>query len=94
MEDPVLKSARREALVIAVVAVVAAIYSVGYCVVFGYNRAGEPIRFVCGFPSWVFWGIVVPWLVCIGFAAWFSLAFMTDEALGEDDPRGEDRRDG
>jgi hypothetical protein len=93
MEDSAWKTARREAIVIAVVAVLATVYSVGYCYAFGYDRAGEPIRFVLGFPAWVFWGIVVPWLGCVGFAAWFSLAFMSDEPLGDDTNTHEDQRD-
>jgi hypothetical protein len=93
MKDPVWKSARREALVIAAVALLATLYSLGYCYAFGYARAGEPIRFVLGFPAWVFWGIVAPWLGCVGFAAWFSLAFMTDEDLGSDSQASEDPHD-
>jgi hypothetical protein len=65
----------------------------GYCYTFGYDSAGEPIRFVLGFPAWVFWGIVVPWLGCVAFAAWFSLVFMTDETLGDDINSPEGPRD-
>ena len=57
-EDPLIRNARREALAVALVAVLATAYSVGYCTLFGYGRAGEPVRFVLGFPAWVFWGIV------------------------------------
>jgi hypothetical protein len=45
--------------------------------------------FGLGIPDWVFWGVVVPWALCIGFSAWFCFVYMTDdpEALdqGEDD---------
>ena len=49
---------------------------------FGDGRAGEPIHFVLGFPSWVFWGIVAPWGGCVLIAGWFSWRFMSEEELG------------
>jgi hypothetical protein len=82
-EDPLVRDARREAAVVALVAASATVYSVGYCALFGYGRAGEPIRFVLGFPSWVFWGIVFPWGVCVLTCGWFSSRFMSDGELGE-----------
>jgi hypothetical protein len=81
-EDPLIRNARREALAIALIAVLATTYSVGYCTLYGYGRAGEPVRFVLGFPAWVFWGIVAPWGVCVGIAGWFSWWFMSDDDLG------------
>jgi hypothetical protein len=81
-EDPLIRHARREALAIALVAVLATTCSVGYCTLFGYGRAGEPVRFVLGFPAWVFWGIVVPWGVCVVIAGGFSWWFMSDDELG------------
>jgi hypothetical protein len=83
LEDPVVRDARREAAAVAIIAVVATAYSLGYCALFGYGRTGEPITFVLGFPSWVFWGIVAPWGVCTLIAGWFSWRFMRDEDLGE-----------
>jgi hypothetical protein len=35
-------------------------------------------------PSWVFWGIMVPWAACALFTFWFAGFFMTDDDLGED----------
>jgi hypothetical protein len=81
-EDPLVRDSRREAAAVAVIAIAAMAYSVGYCALFGYGRAGEPIHFVLGFPSWVFWGIVAPWGACVLIAGWFSWRFMSDEALG------------
>lgn len=81
-EDPLLRTARHEAKVVAVISLVAAIYTLGYCARFGYARSGAPLRFVLGFPAWVFWGIVVPWCVCVMIAAWLSFWFMTDDDLG------------
>jgi hypothetical protein len=84
-EDPLVRSARREAAAVAVIAVAATAYTVGYCALFGYGRAGEPVRFVLGFPAWVLWGIVAPWGVCVLVCGWFSWRFMRDESLGGDD---------
>jgi hypothetical protein len=89
-DDPVLRSARREALVVFASWLAAMIYTVSYCYLNGYNRAQESLTFVLGFPDWVFWGIVVPWSVCIAFSFWFGATFMRDEDLGEELPEQED----
>lgn len=88
-EDPVLKSSRREALWVLTIWATALVYTVGVCYSTGYGRSIESLRFVCGFPDWVFWGIVVPWTVCVAITAWFALRFMTDDALGDDEPEEE-----
>lgn len=88
-EDPVLKSSRREALWVLAIWAVALVYTVGVCYQMGYGRSVESLRFVYGFPDWVFWGIVVPWIVCVAITAWFALRFMTDDALGDDAPEDE-----
>ena len=64
--DPVLKNARREAIIIGLVWLAATAYCCVYCYLFGYIRAGQPlgpqdVRPILGMPSWVFWGIMVPW---------------------------------
>jgi hypothetical protein len=82
-EDPVLKSSRREAIVVAINFVVAIGYTIGYCSLYAYNARGE-IKFVLGFPEWVFWGVVVPWLACVAFSIVFATFIMRDEDLGED----------
>jgi hypothetical protein len=82
-EDPVVRDCRREAAAVAVIATAATAYSVVYCALFGYSRAGEPIRFVLGFPSWVLWGVVAPWGICTLLSGWFSWRFMSDEELGK-----------
>ena len=88
-EDPVLTSSRREALLVAATFVVALVYSVGYCYVNGYNRAAEDLKFVFGFPDWIFWGVIVPWLACVVFSFYFASRFMRDEDLGQDPPGSE-----
>lgn len=82
-DDSVLRSARREAIVVAFIWIAALGYTVGYCTLFGYNRSIDEMTFVIGFPDWIFWGIVVPWTVCLLVSWWFAYSFMADETLGE-----------
>ncbi|HEX8204218.1 MAG TPA: hypothetical protein VF590_27315 [Isosphaeraceae bacterium] len=87
--DPVLRHARREALIILAAWVAATVYCCGYTYLFGTIRAGHPlgpedVRPILGMPSWVFWGYMVPWAACGLFTAWFAGFFMTDDDLGAD----------
>jgi len=36
-----------------------------------------------GIPDWVFYGLIVPWLVCIAITFWFCLFYFADDDLGE-----------
>ena len=89
-DDPVLRSAKREAVVVFAAWLGAMTYTVTYCYLNGYNRPTESLTFVLGFPDWVFWGIVVPWSVCVVFSFWFGTTFMKDEDLGEELPEQDD----
>lgn len=82
-ELPLLKSARREALIAFAIWLATTIYTVGYCCWYGYGREPESLTFVLGFPDWVFWGIVVPWGLCTILASLFAFFVMTDEDLPE-----------
>jgi len=92
-EDPVLRSARREALLVGIFWLGAFTYTTVYCIVNGYGRTAASLKFVLGFPDWIFWGIVLPWGVCLAFNAWFAFCFVQDEVLEEDEP-GEPAADG
>jgi hypothetical protein len=83
-EDPVVRSARREALFVLVIWLAAMTYTVGYCYLFGYNRKIEDLQFVLGFPDWIFYGVIAPWGVCLLLSWIFSYVLMTDEDLGQD----------
>ena len=89
-DDPVLRSARREAIVVFLTWLAAMIYTVTYCYLNGYNRKVESLKFVFGIPDWVFWGILAPWTVCAVFSFFFGHTFMRDEDLGEELPEQED----
>ena len=87
--DPVLKNARREALVIFAAWLACVVYCCGYCYAFGYDREGhhlgaEDVHPILGMPSWVFWGVMAPWAVCGMFTFWFAGFVMADDDLGID----------
>lgn len=87
--DPVLKNARREAVIIGLAWLASTVYSCGYSYAFGYKRAGwtpgvADIHPIFGVPSWVVWGVIAPWFVCGLFTLWFAGFSMTDDDLGED----------
>jgi Protein of unknown function (DUF997) len=78
-----LRSARREALVVIIIWLAALCYTVTYCYATGYSRSLESLTFVLGFPDWVFWGILTPWCVCFLVSSLVSYLFMTDGDLDE-----------
>ena len=82
-EDPLLRSGRREALAVMATWLAALSYTVTYSYKHGYGRALEDLRFVLGFPDWVFWGILIPWGSCFLVSYLFSHVFMVDGDLGE-----------
>jgi hypothetical protein len=88
--DPVLRSAWPEALVVFALWGTAMVWSVGYCALFAYPAkeklaaAARELTFVFGFPSWVFWGIVLPWVLCAAISFYISRFVMTNEDLGID----------
>jgi len=83
-EDPVVKAARREAAIALGMWLVALVYTVTYCYLNGYGRSVESLSFVLWFPDWVFWGIVVPWGICILLSTVFAFRVMGSESLGEE----------
>ena len=89
-DDPVLRSARREAIVVFLTWLAAMTYTITYCYLNGYNRKAESLKFVLGIPDWVFWGILAPWTVCALFSFYFGATFVRDEDLGEELPEQED----
>ncbi len=94
-EDPLFRSARREALAAATIWFVAMCWSVGYCAKYGYNLQPEQLKFVLGFPDWIFYGVVLPWGLCTLISGVFAFGFMQDADLGETDdappaPEGDD----
>jgi len=83
-EDTVVYRARREASTALAIWLLAMLYTITYCYLYGYGRSVESLTFVWWFPDWVFWGIIVPWGVCIVISTVFALGVMGDESLGEE----------
>lgn len=88
-EDPVLTSAKREALIVAGLWIGAMLYSVLFSWHYGYPTnlteiRPEEIKLVWGIPFWVFWGVVVPWLACSLLSILIAYCLMKDQPLGED----------
>jgi hypothetical protein len=82
--DPLVISARREAIATMLVWLAAVSYTVPYCYIHGYNRDPKSLTFVLGFPDWIFWGLMVPWIVCWAISGWFAFYFIQDEDMGPD----------
>ena len=57
------------------------VWTIGYCHQFGTNRTLDNLTFVFGIPDWVFWGILIPWLICAVLSCLFSQFVMTDAPL-------------
>jgi len=90
------QSARREAAITILVWFVALLWTLGYCYLRGYEHPadswlvtsgwatppGKPVKTVLGVPEWIFYGIVVPWLVCTAFTVLFGLFGIRDDELG------------
>jgi hypothetical protein len=86
----VLHAAWPEALVVFAIWGTAMAWTVGYCALFAYpgrenlDQAARELTYVFGFPSWVFWGIILPWLCCVVASFVVSNFVMADADLGID----------
>ena len=73
--------------------VVAALFVIGgLCITLGYVPASErPVspELLFGIPSWVVFGLIIPWLVLILVTWWFALFFMKDDEPYMDFPSDE-----
>ena len=83
--DPVFLHARKEAIIIFALWVVALLWSVPFCYLNGYPSQFDPQTFstTLGIPTWLFWGILAPWLVADVFTMWFCFCYMKEDNLGE-----------
>lgn len=77
-------SARREAILCGVVFLAAITYTITTCYRLGYRQPDPnvPLKFILGFPDWVFLGIIAPWGVCTVIAWFFSFVIMEDHDFG------------
>jgi hypothetical protein len=87
--DPVLRHARREAIIIGLTWLAATIYCCVSSYLLGYDHPGhklgkDDVKPILGVPMWVFWSVLVPWGVCAVFTFWFAGFYMADDDLGRD----------
>jgi hypothetical protein len=68
---------------------------VGYCGTFAFpspdgNGGPAALSTIFGFPTWVFWGIAVPWIVTNLFTIVFCFFVLRDDDETGDDETGDD----
>jgi hypothetical protein len=88
-EQRLLRNARRESLLIMTVWLAALVWSVSVGYFAGSPRDGSELSLVLGMPAWVFWGVVLPWAICLLFSVWFCFGFIADDDLGRDPEPGD-----
>lgn len=82
--DPVFLNSRREAAAIFLLWFLCLLWAVPVCYATGYGVDVVPgkVPTVLGMPSWVFWGLLLPWLVADGVTIWLCFRFIKDDPLG------------
>lgn len=83
--DPVFVNTRREAGIILVTWVVFLIWVIGYCSQNAYKPIEGELSITMGIPTWLFWGVFLPWLIAAAFTIWFGLFYMADDPLDDED---------
>lgn len=79
--DPVYTHSLREAMVALAAWAVCLVWTLAVCGTRGYVQDDEPVPLTLGMPSWVFWGVVVPWVAATLFTLWFALFWMSHDEL-------------
>lgn len=67
-----------------IVWLVFAAWCLGYCLTHAYQEIDGPVATTMGFPSWVFWGIFLPWMACTLTTIGFAGLGIADDALEPD----------
>lgn len=70
------RKSRREAIVAVALWALAAVWTIGTSYMLGYD---QPAKSLGGVPSWVVWGVFLPWLVFFLIHCWYSLVFLRDD---------------
>lgn len=81
--DPVYRSSLRESRWILLYWAVFFVWVVGYSTLYGYPPEDQPLVTVLGMPSWVFWGVFLPWIVSGVIGIWFALTQIEDHPLDD-----------
>jgi len=86
---PSFVRARKEALWILLSFAVCLVWTIGYSALTGYEIDTENLKLILGFPSWVFWGVAIPWIVATLFSIWFAMRVLeSEEAEVSDEDAG------
>ena len=78
-EENSLRQSRRELWFILLTWLGCCVWVIAYCAVNGYHLNPEEVSTVFGFPSWVFWGVALPWMFANVVTFWFFLRFLKNE---------------
>jgi hypothetical protein len=79
--DPLYRSSLREMKWILGAWIVNCVWVVGYCGWTAFDRGEGNGSFLMGMPTWVFYGVFVPWIAVTLFTTWFALGKMEDHSL-------------
>lgn len=82
-EDPLVTSSRREAIIVTAFFLAAMAYTLIYCGLYGYGEQAVITPLVFGFPHWIFYGVIIPWVICTIVSITYAAVFITDDPLGE-----------
>jgi hypothetical protein len=82
--DPVFLNSRREAVVIFGLWFLCSIWAVPVSYMMGYGQEVVPgnVPTIFGMPTWIFWGIVCPWLVADVVTTWLCFRYIRNDDLG------------
>jgi hypothetical protein len=80
--DPLVRASFLEACLVTAIWFAAGVWSIAVCATMGYSRPASELTLILGFPDWVFWGIVVPWLTCTAVSCVFGWRLAGDGDLG------------
>lgn len=70
--------ARKESFHILAAWLTCMVWTIGYCALFAYED--QPPTLIWGLPSWVLFGIAVPWLLATAYSIWYALTRIQDSA--------------
>ncbi len=88
--DPDFLRSRREAFWIVAAWAVCMVWTLGYGALFGYDLDAEKVTTTFGMPTWIFWGVALPWFLATVFSIWFAVRVIGDHALDEVEGESED----
>lgn len=78
------RQARRELWFQLITWGVFAVWVVGLCGVTAFDAESPSVETTLGMPSWVLWGIAVPWTAAFAVTIYFAGWFMQDTELVDD----------